>query len=369
MRPGRLAVGVALVALSACTASPPVASPTSRSPASSSPPPSPVPSLALLKPLVLRADLTEVPASWARVAFIPFGPGREQLGLEDRIPLKTSVPIVPRSFAFAPDGSIWILDTLKKRLVHYSPAGKFLGDVGGFMNDRFHPHPRDLVFVGTRLYVAQEHHLAATLVPVIDGHLGPARPVAAAGKSVSILWLFADGGNLLAYSGGYSDLAHLGGGPKGYVRLGLAESPEVTQVPGLPVGPRAWMWIDGQGGQGFRVTYRSADATAVRPVRVRVVSGDGGAIHAEVGPDPEVVLPNALASFVMISAARVQDIERYGGGRYYLQVSNDGSPIAWERLPDPGLSDTYQVRHLAVGPDGRMYLMLAEKGGMLILRR
>jgi hypothetical protein len=50
-------------------------------------------------------------------------------------------------------------------------------------------------------------------------------------------------------------------------------------------------------------------------------------------------------------------------------VSDDGSPIVWERLPVGTLSDEWQERHVGVGPDGAIYLMLARPDGMEIVRR
>ena len=84
---------------------------------------------------------------WRLVASIPFGPRREALGEIPEGP-RSPVPMVPFSFAVAPDRSFWILDEVKRRVAHYSAEGRFIGDLGGLRFDRFHPHPRDLVIAG-----------------------------------------------------------------------------------------------------------------------------------------------------------------------------------------------------------------------------
>jgi hypothetical protein len=54
---------------------------------------------------------------------------------------------------------------------------------------------------------------------------------------------------------------------------------------------------------------------------------------------------------------------RYGSGRWLLRLGSDGSPLVWERLPTPAIDDTLQERHLATGPDGRIYLMVPDRRG------
>jgi hypothetical protein len=72
-----------------------------------------------------------------------------------------------------------------------------------------------------------------------------------------------------------------------------------------------------------------------------------------------------------VSVASSQSLAGGGtaGGRWILQVSDDGSPLVWERLPDSRIADEGQVRHLTVGPDGAVYLMVAGPNGETIYRR
>src|SRR6266568_5761397 len=117
----------------------------------------------VLDRLVLTADVSEAPPAWTIVATIPFGDAAEQLGLVTDVH-RTPIPYLPRSFAIGSDGSIWILDVVKHRLVHYGPTGAYMGAIGGFKFDRFSPHPRDVLFSHGKVYVLEEHSVAATLV-------------------------------------------------------------------------------------------------------------------------------------------------------------------------------------------------------------
>src|SRR5207249_1003048 len=111
---------VAVLARCEATPRPPPATPGS---ARSGPVPTPASTVpARLPAVVLVADLSSPRARWDRVAFVPFGPGRGRLGVVTSRDL-TPVPLVPPSFAVAPDGSLWFLDLVKRRLAHYSAEG------------------------------------------------------------------------------------------------------------------------------------------------------------------------------------------------------------------------------------------------------
>src|SRR5205823_7836155 len=123
----------------------------------------------------LRADLAERAAQWRLVAFIPFGNGPRALGL---VPAgrHAGLDLVPRSFAVAGDGSFWITDQNQHRVAHFSPDGRFVGQIGGIPNDRFHPRLRDLAVVGDRLFVLEDDtHTpkAIVMTPGTDGRFEP----------------------------------------------------------------------------------------------------------------------------------------------------------------------------------------------------
>ena len=69
------------------------------------------------------------------------------------------------------------------------------------------------------------------------------------------------------------------------------------------------------------------------------------------------------------ACASSKDARRYGGGRWFLELEDDGSPLVWERLPNVPLEDEDVVRHLAAGPDGSVYLMQVDRKGVSIYRR
>jgi hypothetical protein len=79
------------------------------------------------------------------------------------------------------------------------------------------------------------------------------------------------------------------------------------------------------------------------------------------------VVGDDVLFLVKVAPTRPGDADRFGGGRWLLRVGT--SPLLWERLPYPETLDELQHRHLAVGPDGSIYLMVVGKGGELILRR
>ena len=113
-------------------------------------------------------------------------------------------------------------------------------------------------------------------------------------------------------------------------------------------------------------------SSAVQPIHFALVTGRGAAdraLPAAFGLEPDVVVRNGLAAFMMVSPTRPGDAAKYGGGRWFLEVRDDGSPIIFERLPDRGLSDESIGRNITVGADGSIYLMVAEEGGMNFYRR
>src|SRR5207302_424467 len=110
---------------------------------SSGPPPISLPRV------VLTADLSERPAPWTLIAHIPFGHQASSLGVV-LPPEHTSVPEIPVSFAVAPDGTLWVLDVVKKRIARFTSAGRYLGEIGGLRFGPVSPHPRRLPLVGGR---------------------------------------------------------------------------------------------------------------------------------------------------------------------------------------------------------------------------
>jgi hypothetical protein len=323
----------------------------------------------VLDRLVLTADLSEAPNPWHLVATIPFGDSVTQLGLlTDQ--QRTPVPYLPRSFAVAPDGSIWILDVLKHRLAHYSPTGRYLGEIGGFKFDRFSPHPSDVVFSGPQPYVVEEYVRRGILVTVQpDGSLRRTGALDG-GNAVAVLLLYPDQPGVAGLVGGYAD--PVGAGPRGVAGFDPPASGTAHFLPGVPVGGDRWIDVRAPSDEDLEVVFTNEQQEAIRPIHIRGVSTErpgGRVVKVLAGPTIEAGGDGAAAIFVRISPARPQDAARYGGGVWLLRVAIDGAPLLWERLPDAEISNEDQIRHLAMGPDGRLYLMVPTKEGERIYSR
>ncbi len=318
--------------------------------------------------MVLTADLTEATSPWHLVATIPFGEAIEQLGLLTDVH-RTPVPYLPRSFAIAPDGSIWILDVLKHRLAHYTTPGRYLGQLRGFRFDRFSPHPRDVLFSNGTMYVLEELQVVATLVTVgADGSLERTQPLDQ-GKAVVLGLLYPSHKGVAALFDGWAD--PVGAGPRGIARFDPPASTVARFLPGVPLSGGASIALGASTDQDIDLTFTNAQRVAVQPVHFKAVvrSGDSTKeIPAVAGAIIEGVGKDRVAIYVEVAPSRPADAERFGGGSWLLEIGTRG-PLVWERLPTAGISDEEQVRHLAVGPDGHLYLMVPTKGGERIYSR
>lgn len=76
--------------------------------------------------LVVPAASATLPPSWHEAFRVGYGKKRSQLGTS-RGGDSGTLRLGPEYGAPAPDGSWWFLDAAKKRLAHYSPAGRYLG--------------------------------------------------------------------------------------------------------------------------------------------------------------------------------------------------------------------------------------------------
>jgi hypothetical protein len=113
------------------------------------------------------------------------------------------------------------------------------------------------------------------------------------------------------------------------------------------------------------------ESTAIFPLRfVATLTGSENAKRLPTGAgfQMQAVLGDRVAVWVQVSPSRTVDAERYGGGVWLLVFPLDGSPLIWQRLPEPGLSSEGQVRTLAAGPDGSLFVMLVARDAMVIYR-
>jgi hypothetical protein len=373
-----VAASIALLTLFACTRSGPATlswstgrtSPTASVVPSRAHAPSPNPTVRT--PLALTADLSERPAQWHRLAMIPFGSVESRLGLE-LPPVHTSVPLMPRSFTVAPDGTLWILDVVKHRVAHYSAAGTYLGDVGGLSFDRFHPQPRDLAFWGERLYVLHQFHLAASFREVRGPRLGPAVEVADAdGDPLVMTTIYPSSGVPMGLSDGVAALDRLGTGPVGIGRISLDGRARFDLSDGLPVDASTSVSLDSYRERSFRLVTSGAAGRVVQPMTIRMVAGGPADAHGVGGIFADRIQGGADGALILWlegAPARPADADAYGGGNWLLRYPTDGSPLAFERLPEAALDDSFQARHLAADVQGQIYLMLTLRHGMAIYRR
>ncbi len=371
----------ALSALVACDGgAPPIPHRSTPSADTSATPPTPGPvtptGIVRLSGITVLADLSEPIVRWQPSTFIPFGDADDAVGalLKKSV---ASIPIVPPSFAVGRDGSVWLIDLVKRRVVHYGPDGRFLGAVGGLEFDRFSPYPQDLGFFGGRLELIE--HVHGTLqsnLRSIGARIGPRRRVHVAWEQLVVGRLIAPQTEILGRVTGTagSDGSPVpGGGTVGDFRIdpatGSARRTDGIQLEdgtALTVLPRLI-----REGQALAIRHVSGSDVTHRMLDVRVVPGGGdeARLPAEAAWETDCALPHGFASFVRLSPSRLTDATRYGGGQWLLEYFDDGEPLVWERLPDSPLDAAEIYRHIAVGLDGHTYLMVAERDGMRIYRR
>jgi hypothetical protein len=378
MRWRSLAAALAAVALVGCVGSP-QEHPTSGGPdaphvVATGPSQAPRTSPNTQPELILRANLSSAPARLHLVARIPFGPQRWQVGLIDDA-RRASLPTFPVSFAVASDGSIWLVDEVKRRLAHFAHDGRFIGQIGGIRFDRFHPQPQDIVAIGDSLYLLRQDHqhlLISSLWRYTRGRsAGHVRAEAAQGPVVVIRLISGTPRPTGLIGGAAGDPSSYGHGLRGYATLSMASAPNVIPIDGVPIDPTTHVAVTAdplRPDDRYLVAVSNAGgARSTIPVRV-VVTPDAAErarrLSASVGMQVQAVLPRRTVAWVQVSPARPADAERYGGGTWLLVFATDGSPLVWERLAEPGLSDEWQVRRFAAGPDGMLYSMRAGRKGM-----
>jgi hypothetical protein len=361
----RLLLSLVMAAAVGCSGSPgpsapPTAAKTNRPPSLA--PPSPI----VQPPIVLRVDLSERSARWRRVLFVPFGPRTYDLGFKR---FHEGLASQPDSFAVAPDGSFWILDRWRRRAAHYSNGGTFL-DAISVSPDR----GEDLVFAGAEMYFLRSRLYGSIVVARSNGTTTPLT-INVNGRALYPLELYGTSTGLVARVFGWADVIrqHRFGGPEGFFRVDPG-SCRALHLEGLPLESSTSIDLQARetqsGDQKFDVRYRRDSIIRTQPIRVELAAGHrpGAAlIPAEMIWVNLLPMREDLAMYVMIAPSQVGDARHYGGRRWLLRLGP--SPLLWERLPDPGISDEPQNRHLCVGSDGALYLMVAEREGIRILRR
>jgi hypothetical protein len=277
-------------------------------------------------------------------------------------------PSEPYAFAVVPGGSLWIADRWKRRIVHYSVAGQYLGEVPIALDQgRYDLH--DLIALGDEVVACNVDVFGYLNRLSADGQVHSLH-VTSDGKAIALESLYATRLGLVADTTGYSD-SIVGAGPQegpfGYVRIDL-RSGVATTLPGLPIGRSSYFSLDGTGaGADFVARYVGPTGAVAQPLKVRYTRDGRHFVPFTGGPGEFTVVGDDVLSLVQLSAALPQNDR--DGGRWLLRLGR--SPLLWERLPTPqdGFDDSVQWRHLSVGPDGSIYFMLETRKGVEILRR
>ncbi len=303
----------------------------------------------------LIADLTERPARWDFVALVRFGPERGQLRY---IPAAEHPTTEPNSFAVAPDGSFWILDPGKHRLVHFARDGTFLEGRGGYS-----AYSSDLVFVRDDLVVARQYQFGAVDLYQPSGLLIPSvlNEGGLRGAITDMVptpegWLWADVDALPGERG-----------VTGFFRVDLSRAGRLLPVPGLPLG-NSWVTIDVSRTEEsvIEVGYSTQEQTVSQSYAVHILDQGGVELAGLVAPGNWVISGEDLYMYLRVAATRPDGTNV--GARYLLRVGR--SPMVWERLVEPsGIDDDVQRRWLTLGPDGHLYMMVTDRDGVRIYER
>jgi hypothetical protein len=347
--------------------------PPSSGPTGTSSAPSPIGTPAQLEGIVLTANLADRPVRWPLVAHIPFGAVESRLGLyHDR--QHTSTALYPPSFAVSGDQSLWILDLVKHRIAHYSPRGRYLGQVTGVAFSHETPVPRDLAFGGDDLYLlSQRNPIQGVIQSVGDAGVLPPEGVHTEGHHPAIVsFLFPSSGPVLASVNGWSskDPAVLGSGREGVAEI-VGRGRDVRFLPGYPLVDGTFMGLSvtHQSDQDMELSYTGPQHRAVRPIHVRLVTGRGGkVIPAVIGLEVDAGLPHGIVAVVGVGPASDRDT-RFGDSLWLFGAFDDGSPVIWERVPEPGLTQEFFHRSITATQDGTIYRMIPEPDGIFIYRR
>jgi hypothetical protein len=339
--------------------------------ASPSPTPSPTisarPSIGATPPVIelpgvtLTADLSEAPSKWEEVTSIPIGSDHDALGYKAS---HESPTIGPNSFAVAGDGTFWIIDAAKQRVVHFSRGGRVIGEIP----DSVGSGSKDLAFRGSTLWVISLYHKGIVFPVLPDGRRSAPNVISESGKTVYVRFLIPTQHGLFAEISGYTD--PVATGPDGVYKVELPGSGYIEEAPGMALknGKAFNLYLTDD--QEFELQYFDDDRETVQPLRIRVVdSKDFGTkkLEGPVGPGGYVVDGNDVYMYVQMSVSKPDGSGDQIGGRYLLRVGE--SPILFERVPEPTNTDDTQVRHMALGPDGHLYLMQIDKDGVRIYRR
>jgi len=312
-----------------------------------------------LDEIVLVADPSEMPAPWTQVLFVPFGSDSDELKY---VPAHEAPTIEPTSFALAADGSFWIMDPANHRLCHFSRKGMLLSQVLGF-----HALSRDVAVYGPDVLAMQQYQFGR-LVRISPAGTLERYEFKSQGHSLYVSDIIPARDSLVVRSSGYT--RPVGTGPKGFYEATLhAPVPDLRELPGVPLQSRRWFQWHDSGPQDLVLDFITPEGTTEQPIHIEIVDPPitgPQQLEGLVGAGGYVVGDGNVALYVKMSVYLPDGSQV--GARYLLRMGS--SPMLWERLPDPkGVDDDDQWRHLTLGSDGELYLMVTDRDGVRIYRR
>ena len=125
---------------------------------------------------------------------------------------------------------------------------------------------------------------------------------------------------------------------------------------------------EGLGSTWFEAKFTGSQTASLLPIHFELKAPDGTRIPAAAGGELDTALPHGVACIIQMAPTRYRDAH-LGNSRWFLELSDDGSPVIWERVPVPQIDDESVIRRLAVGPDHALYLMQVNAHEVSIYRR
>lgn len=279
-----------------------------------------------LAAVTLKVDWRAEPKPWETTLRIPWGFGRNQLGIER---FTGQAPIVPASFAVVPEG-FWILDPGNRRIVLFNRTGDVVEEVGGVSQVAsdlaVNPDGRPVIInvePDHELRTAESGRLSAPIrlerLPyrLVQDVFG----VSVFGLTKRQVWLYAldTNGNLdLDSPGAPLDSAQ-------YLQLKLIDRAGTSHV--VEFG-NVWSRLFHLLGDGRPAMANATFGADLSIARNRV---DFGLLMGSFYDYPP---PRPL---------------------YHLSLSNEGKLLAYEKVEPSQVDITNQSRYFAIGHDGRAY--------------
>lgn len=299
-------------------------------------------------------DPHEPVAEWTEVAFLAFGPSSEQLGISDCDECEV---LQPEALAVDVDGSIWIADTFKNRIVHFGSGSE--GDLLAQTRFRGAEDVRDLEIIRGDVVALLRY---GQLVRVNGRGSVVERGDIRDGKGRLYLYdLFQADGRLFAYSFGTDGERGL----KGATEIVDIADAVVRKVRGLPVSDSFSAWVDllGHGGnRSYELSMTAVDGGILDHPFDIVLRRQGVRKEALADVDLLGVVPGRV--IVSVKPLFPPWYSPVSVGEWLLSLSPQGDVLGSARSSDA----TAPSLVLTVGADDHVYRMLSSPDGVLIER-